>query len=69
MTKIAPEERRTARRAAFNVAGVDILRSNHGQVVIAVDSFSGREGHRRPDYRVSPEVYVVKVVGTVGVLC
>ncbi len=46
--KITPEERLTAVRAAkimgLNVAGVDILRSNHGPVVMEVNSSPGLEG-------------------------
>ena len=46
--KLTPEERSTAVRAAsimgLNVAGVDILRSNHGPVVIEVNSSPGLEG-------------------------
>jgi ribosomal protein S6--L-glutamate ligase len=46
--KITPEERSTAVRAAnimgLNVAGVDILRSNHGAVVMEVNSSPGLEG-------------------------
>lgn len=46
--KLAPEERSTASRAAkamgLNVAGVDIIRSNHGPVVIEVNSSPGLEG-------------------------
>ena len=46
--KITPEERSTAARAAritgLNVAGVDILRSNHGPVVMEVNSSPGLEG-------------------------
>jgi ribosomal protein S6--L-glutamate ligase len=49
--KITPEERSTARRAAsvvgLNVAGVDILRSNHGPVVMEVNSSPGLEGIER----------------------
>ena len=45
---ITPEERSTAVRAAkimgLNVAGVDILRSNHGPVVMEVNSSPGLEG-------------------------
>lgn len=48
LVKITPEERSTARRAAkvmgLNVAGVDILRSNHGPVVMEVNSSPGLEG-------------------------
>ncbi|WP_420605802.1 30S ribosomal protein S6--L-glutamate ligase [Novosphingopyxis sp.] len=46
--KITPEERSTAVRAAkvmgLNVAGVDILRSNHGPVIMEVNSSPGLEG-------------------------
>jgi ribosomal protein S6--L-glutamate ligase len=46
--KLTPEERSTAVRAAramgLNIAGVDILRSNHGPVVIEVNSSPGLEG-------------------------
>ncbi|MCW5725094.1 MAG: 30S ribosomal protein S6--L-glutamate ligase [Maricaulaceae bacterium] len=46
--KISPEERATAIRAArvlgLNVAGVDMLRSNHGPVVMEVNSTPGLEG-------------------------
>jgi ribosomal protein S6--L-glutamate ligase len=46
--KITPEERSTARRAArcmgLNIAGVDILRSNHGPLVMEVNSSPGLEG-------------------------
>jgi len=49
--KLTPEERSTAVRAAnimgLNVAGVDILRSNHGPVVIEVNSSPGLEGIER----------------------
>jgi len=45
--KITPEERSTAVRAAkimgLNVAGVDLLRSNHGPVVMEVNSSPGLE--------------------------
>src|SRR5918997_939403 len=45
---ITEEERRTAIRSAqvlgLNVAGVDMLRSNRGPVVIEVNSSSGIEG-------------------------
>jgi ribosomal protein S6--L-glutamate ligase len=48
LIKITPEERSTAVRSAkimgLNVAGVDILRSNHGPVVIEVNSSPGLEG-------------------------
>ena len=46
--KITPEERTTAVRAAgilgLNVCGVDLLRSNHGPVVMEVNSSPGLEG-------------------------
>ena len=46
--KISPEERLTAVRAAksmgLNVCGVDLLRSNHGPVVMEVNSTPGLEG-------------------------
>ncbi|WP_108125833.1 30S ribosomal protein S6--L-glutamate ligase [Saccharospirillum mangrovi] len=48
VAKITPEERKTAVRAArvmgLDVAGVDILRSNHGPVVMEVNSSPGLEG-------------------------
>lgn len=48
VVKITPEERSTAVRAAnilgLNVAGVDLLRSNHGPVVMEVNSSPGLEG-------------------------
>ena len=46
--RITPEERSTAVRAAkamgLNVAGVDMLRSNHGPVIMEVNSSPGLEG-------------------------
>lgn len=46
--KLTPEERATAVRAAkimgLKVAGVDLLRSNHGPVVMEVNSSPGLEG-------------------------
>jgi len=46
--RLTPEERSTAVRAAkkmgLNVAGVDLLRSNHGPVVLEVNSSPGLEG-------------------------
>jgi ribosomal protein S6--L-glutamate ligase len=48
LIKITPEERSTAVRSArilgLNVAGVDILRANHGPVVMEVNSSPGLEG-------------------------
>ena len=49
--KITPEERSTAVRSAkvmgLNIAGVDLLRSNHGPVVVEVNSSPGLEGIER----------------------
>lgn len=49
--RLTPEERSTAVRAAkamgLNVAGVDVLRSNHGPVVMEVNSSPGLEGIER----------------------
>jgi len=46
--KLSPEERSTAVRSAkamgLNVCGVDMLRSNHGPVVMEVNSSPGLEG-------------------------
>ena len=46
--KLSPEERSTAVRSAkamgLKVAGVDLLRSNHGPVVMEVNSSPGLEG-------------------------
>ena len=48
LVRITPEERSTAVRAArvmgLNMAGVDILRSNHGPVVMEVNSSPGLQG-------------------------
>ena len=48
LIKITPEERATAVRAArimgLNVAGVDLIRSNHGPLVMEVNSSPGLEG-------------------------
>jgi len=48
LVKLTPEERSTALRAAkamgLNVCGVDILRSNHGPLVMEVNSSPGLEG-------------------------
>ncbi|MDH3763319.1 MAG: 30S ribosomal protein S6--L-glutamate ligase [Gammaproteobacteria bacterium] len=48
LVKITPEERSTAVRAArimgLNVAAVDMVRSNHGPVVMEVNSTPGLEG-------------------------
>ena len=51
LVKLSPAERATALSAArqlgLNVAGVDILRSNHGPVVLEVNSSPGLEGIER----------------------
>ncbi|OUD14328.1 30S ribosomal protein S6--L-glutamate ligase [Thioflexithrix psekupsensis] len=51
LVKITPEERSIATRAAniigLDVAGVDILRANHGPVVMEVNSSPGLEGIER----------------------
>jgi ribosomal protein S6--L-glutamate ligase len=48
LVRLTPEERstavRSARKMGLNVAGVDILRSNHGPVVMEVNSSPGLEG-------------------------
>ena len=48
IVRLSPEERKTAVDAArtmgLNMAGVDILRSNHGPVVMEVNSSPGLEG-------------------------
>ncbi|MGL5358165.1 MAG: RimK family alpha-L-glutamate ligase, partial [Shewanella sp.] len=48
LVKLSPEERSVAIRAAktmgLNVAGVDLLRSNHGPLVMEVNSSPGLEG-------------------------
>jgi ribosomal protein S6--L-glutamate ligase len=49
--KLTAEEKSSARRAAkelgLNVAGVDLMRSNHGPVVLEVNSSPGLEGIER----------------------
>lgn len=51
LAKLTPEERSTAVRAAqamgLRVAGVDLLRSNHGALVMEVNSSPGLEGIER----------------------
>jgi ribosomal protein S6--L-glutamate ligase len=48
LVRLTPEERSTAVRAAkimgLNVCGVDILRSNHGSVIMEVNSSPGLQG-------------------------
>jgi ribosomal protein S6--L-glutamate ligase len=49
--KLSPEERKAAVKAAqvmgLNVAGVDVLRSNHGPLILEVNSSPGLEGIER----------------------
>ncbi|RVT85719.1 30S ribosomal protein S6--L-glutamate ligase [Rhodobacteraceae bacterium CCMM004] len=51
IVKLSPEERATALRAAkcmgLNACGVDLLRANHGPVVMEVNSSPGLEGIER----------------------
>jgi len=51
LIRITPEERSTVTRSAktmgLNIAGVDLLRSNHGPVVMEVNSSPGLEGIER----------------------
>jgi ribosomal protein S6--L-glutamate ligase len=55
LIKITPEERSTAVRSAkvmgLNVAGVDLLRSNHGPVVMEVNSSPGLEGIEKATHK------------------
>ncbi len=48
LARLTPEERsialRSARKIGLNVAGVDLLRSNHGPLVMEVNSSPGLEG-------------------------
>ena len=52
LIKITPEERSTAVRAAktmgLNVAGVDLLRSNHGPLVMEVNLSKSAAGNKTP---------------------
>ena len=58
LIKITPEERSTAVRSAkvmgLNVAGVDLLRSNHGPVVMEVNSSPGRIYREERETRQDP---------------
>ncbi len=59
--RITPEERSTAVRSAaimgLNIAGVDILRSNHGPVVMEVNSSPGLEGiEKATDIDIADEI-------------
>lgn len=51
LTKLRPDERKLATKAAqvmgLDVAGVDIIRSNHGPLVLEVNSSPGLEGIER----------------------
>lgn len=55
LVKITPEERSIAARAAkiigLNLAGVDIIRSKHGPLVIEVNSSPGLEGIERATHK------------------
>lgn len=60
--RLTPEERSTAVRAAkkmgLNVSGVDIIRSNHGPVVLEVNSSPGLEGvEQATDKDIAAEIY------------
>lgn len=61
--RITPEERSTAIRAAkimgLNVAGVDILRSNHGPVVMEVNSSPGLEGIETATHKDVAEMIII----------
>jgi ribosomal protein S6--L-glutamate ligase len=68
--RLTPEERSTAIRAAkamgLRVAGVDLLRSNHGPVVMEVNSSPGLEGiEKATDTDVAGKIidFVVKNAG------
>jgi len=55
LVKISPEERKTAVRSArvmgLNVAGVDLLRSSRGPVVMEVNSSPGLEGIEKATHK------------------
>lgn len=60
--RLTPEERSTAVRSAktmgLNVSGVDILRSNHGPVVMEVNSSPGLEGiEKTTNFDVAGSIY------------
>ena len=72
VVKITPEERSTAVRAAnimgLSLAGVDLLRSNHGPVVLEVNSSPGLEGIEKATNKdVAGEIikFIEKSVGRV----
>lgn len=60
--KLTPEERSTALRSAkllgLRVAGVDLLRSNHGPVVMEVNSSPGLEGIEKASGRDVAEIII-----------
>lgn len=60
--KITPEERSTAVRSAkvmgLNVCGVDLLRSNHGPVVMEVNSSPGLEGIEKASNKGVAEIII-----------
>ncbi len=60
--RLTPEERKAAVRAAkvmgLNVAGVDILRSNHGPLILEVNSSPGLEGIERASGKNVAEVVI-----------
>lgn len=62
LIKITPEERSTAVRSAkimgLNVCGVDLLRSNHGPVVMEVNSSPGLEGIEKASGKGIAEVII-----------
>jgi len=62
LIKITPEERSTAVRSAkimgLNVCGVDLLRSNHGPVVMEVNSSPGLEGIEKASGKGVAEVII-----------
>ncbi len=62
IVRLTPEERSTAVRAAkimgLNVAGVDLLRSNHGPVVMEVNSSPGLEGIEKATERNVAEMII-----------
>jgi len=68
--RITPEERSTAIRAArtmgLNVAGVDLLRSNHGPLVMEVNSSPGLEGIESATGRNVADIIIQLIEKNVG---